>query len=245
LQAQKNSTRLEHAAGTARPILVMLLATSCLLLGGCATRGGKIPYDPANFGPPSAAPAGDAPYGWAVSPLDIIKVTVFRVPDLSGEYQVNTRGEVDLPLIGTVDARGKSPDQFAASLEQIYSQRYLNEPDITVQIKKTSQHDITVEGGVLQPGIYPLQGRTTLLGAIALARGMNPDNANPRRVAIFRKSGGQTTAAAFDVIAIRHGEMVDPVVYPGDTIVVDSTQLRALYRDFIQSVSAFAIFATL
>ena len=220
---------------------VLLLALA--LLVGCNTRGGKIPYDPAGFGPPTRAavvtPAYDVPLG----PLDVLKVNVFRVPELSGEYQVDAHGNLDLPLLGSVSVRDQNAEQFAQNLEQLYGARYLNNPDISVRVQTTNQYNITVDGGVLAPGLYELKGQTTLLGAVAMARGVSSENGNPKRVAIFRKVEGRTMAAAFDVTAIRHGTMNDPIVYPGDTIVVDTTSpLRATYRELLQTLPLLTLF---
>jgi polysaccharide export outer membrane protein len=230
-------------SGVARLLLLVGLLGA---LAACNMRGGSIPYAPADFGAPdreslAAVEAYDIP----LSPLDVLKINVFRVPELSGEYQVDARGNLDMPLIGSVSARAYRPDEFATRLEQLYGVRYLTNPDISVRVMATNQNSVTIEGGVNAPGVYSLPGRTTLLGAIALARGINTADGNPKRIAIFRKRGGQTVAAAFDLIAIRRGEMEDPVIYPGDTVVVDFSQLRSLYRDLLQTIPVVAIFNNL
>ena len=213
------------------------------LLAACATRGGNIPYAPADFGAPDRESlAAVEAYDLPLSPMDVLKISVFRVPDLTGEYQVDARGNVDMPLIGSISARSYRPDEFATRLEQLYGSRYLTNPDISVRVMATNQNSVTIEGGVASPGIYALPGRTTLIGAIALARGINTTDGNAKRIVIFRKRDGQTVAAAFDLIAIRHGEMTDPVIYPGDTIVVDYSQLRSVFRDLLQALPVLAIF---
>jgi polysaccharide biosynthesis/export protein len=225
--------------------LAILLGLAALT-AGCATRGGNIPYAPADFGPPEqTGQAAYEAYDLPLSPLDVIKISVFRVPDLSGDYQIDAHGTVDLPLIGSVNARPFKPDEFARELERQYGQRYLNRPDISVRVMSTNQANVTVEGGVNAPGIYSLPGRTTLVGAIAIARGIKVDDANPKRIAVFRKRGGQTVAAAFDMIAIRHGEMEDPEIYPGDTIIVDYSQTRSIYRDLLQTIPLISVFSRL
>jgi polysaccharide export outer membrane protein len=222
-----------------RAILLIAAAAS---LASCVTRGGNIPYDPANFGVPDRAMSEEATYEVPLGPLDIVRVSVFQVPELTGEYQIDVHGKLDMPLVGSVSARDQSPEQFASSLERAYGQRYLNNPDITVRLITTSNRNITVEGGVISPGIFALTSRTTLLGAIAMARGVHPTDGNYKRVVVFRKIGGKTAAAAFDLSSIRHGEMADPVIYPGDTVVVDSASLKNTYRDLLNSIPLLAIF---
>lgn len=223
----------------------MLAAAALAALSGCATRGGPIPYDVKEFGPPDASVQQDSAYDMPLGPLDMLRINFFRVPDLSGEYQVDARGMLMMPLVGAVSVRDKNPEQFAAMLEQIYGEKYLNHPDISIRVQGTNSHNITVEGGVNRPGIFALPGKTTLLGVVALAGGVNINDANPKRVAIFRKRDGKTQAAAFDLLAIRHGQMGNPLVYPGDTVVVDTSQLRALYRDLLQTLPVFAVFSGL
>ncbi|NBC34947.1 hypothetical protein GTZ99_00065 [Novosphingobium sp. FSY-8] len=216
-----------------------------VMLGGCATRQKTIPYGGAGLMAPDHPRAEDAVYDMPLGPLDVVKVSVFRVPELSGEYQVDANGMLDLPLVGRLNVRNQTPQVLAADLRRLYGARYLNSPDIAVRLMSSSGANITVEGGVVQSGIYSLPGRTTLLGAVALAHGVNEEHGNPRRAAIFRKQGGKTFAAAFDLRAIRQGKMEDPMVYPGDTVVVESDNLRKLYRDLIQALPAFVLFRQL
>jgi polysaccharide export outer membrane protein len=219
------------------------LVIAACSLSACASRGHSLPYQPAYLGKPDPRPPEEAAYDLPLGPLDVIHVQVFRVADLSGDYQIDARGMVSMPLLGSLSVRDKSPDQFANDLRQLYGAHYLNNPDISVRVSSTNATNITVEGGVMQSGIYALPGRTTLLGAVALAKGLNEDNANPRRAAIFRKQKGQTVGAAFDLVAIQRGKMEDPVVYPGDTVIVESDTLRKLYRDALQSLSSFSFLA--
>lgn len=217
-----------------------------LLVTGCAVRGGHLPYnDGADLRAPDRPSPEDAAYDLPLGPLDVIHVTVFRVPDLSGDYQVDAKGFVRLPLLGAISVRDQRTEQFASTVRDRYAARFLNDPDVTVRVIATNSSNVTVEGGVNQAGIYALPGRTTLLGAIALAHGIDQNNGNPKRVAIFRKQDGHTVAAAFDLVAIGNGKMRDPAVYPGDTIVVQADNLRQLYRDLIQTLPAIAIFGNL
>ena len=81
----------------------------------------------------------------------------------------------------------------------------------------------------------------TLIQAVALARGTSED-ANPRRVAVFRTVGGERQAAAFDLTAIRRGQATDPRIYPGDIVVVDGSSIKAAEKQFFQSVPLLGIF---
>ncbi|MEO7247513.1 MAG: polysaccharide biosynthesis/export family protein [Novosphingobium sp.] len=232
--------------GTAVSLAIRCVAVAgAMLLAGCESRGGKLAYDPPGFDQPDHQLVTNPAYDIPLGPLDIVRINVFRVAEISGEYQVDGAGLVKLPLIGEVSVRDQNASQFGRTLEKIYSAKYLNNPDITVRVVNTNQLNVTIEGGVNAPGIYALPNRTTLLGAIALAKGVVTGEANPKRVGIFRKRDGKTLAAAFDIVSIRHGEMVDPQVYPGDTIVVDGSKTRAIYRDILSTLPMIAVFRSL
>jgi polysaccharide export outer membrane protein len=87
-------------------------------------------------------------------------------------------------------------------------------------------------------------GPITLIQAIAMARGTTED-ANARRVAVFRTIGGKRQAAAFDLTAIRRGESPDPQIYPGDIVVVDGSRVKSVQKQILQSIPLLAIFGPL
>jgi polysaccharide biosynthesis/export protein len=86
-----------------------------------------------------------------------------------------------------------------------------------------------------------VQGSTTLMRAVALARGLSGD-ANPSRVVVFRTVNGQRMAAAFDLTRIRRAQAEDPAVYGNDVVVVDGSRARALFRDVLSSIPILGIF---
>jgi polysaccharide export outer membrane protein len=193
------------------------------------------------FSAPDAPTVATLEQDYRIAPLDTLKVTVFQVPDLSGEFEVDLTGQVSLPLIGGVKAVDRTVRELQAELKSRYHPNYLRNPDIAVAVKASTRHAVTLDGAVEQPGLYPVTGPMTLLQAIASARGTSED-ANPRRVAIFRQIQGQRMAAAFDLTSIRRGEAEDPRVYSGDIIVVDGSSNKALQRQLLQTLPVLAIF---
>ena len=222
--------------------LAVALIGTALALSGCADkRGGSVPYGVQDFGRPDPPITASLDENYKISPLDTLKVSVYRVPDLSGEYEVDLTGHVALPLVGSIKAVDKTARQLEAELVSRYHPRYLKNPDIGVGIKASSRQSVTLEGAVEQPGMYPVLGPMTLLQAVATARGTT-DDANPRRVAIFRQVSGQRMAAAFDLTQIRRGEAEDPKVYSGDIIVVDGSNVKAIQRQVLQAAPLLSIF---
>ncbi len=213
-----------------------------VLLAGCAgTRGGPIPYDRQGFATPDAPEAAPLAADYRIAPLDTLRINVFQVADLSGEYQVDLNGNISMPLIGNVPAVGLNIDQLQQRLVQRLGERYLANPDVTVGVAASTQRVVTVDGSVRRPGAHPILSDMTLMQAVAMAGGTD-ENANPRRVAVFRQIDGQRMAAAFDLTSIRRGEAEDPQIYRGDIIIVDGSRIRAIQRELLTTIPLLTLF---
>ncbi len=175
---------------------------------------------------------------YKIGPQDTLVVDVFQVPDLSRTVQVDGKGLILLPLIGQISAGGQTPQQVADAISAELGKTYMKDPQITVTVKESASQKVTIDGAVVQPGIYPIAGNTTLVQAIALARGPDTTLADITQVAIFRSAGQQRTAAMFDLKAIRAGKMADPQVYANDVIVVETSGTRRFLRD-LANLSGF------
>ena len=226
----------------AKPVMVMALGLSGLLFGGCADkRGGPIPYNVSSFGTPDAPQIVALDAGYKIAPMDTLTVKVFRMPDLSGDYEVDLTGHISMPLIGEVTAYDLTTAQLDSALTQKLGEKYLQNPDVSVGIKSSTRRSVTVDGAVNKAGAFPVFGPTTLMQAIAAAGGTRED-ANARRVAIFRTIGGKRQAAAFDLTSIRRGEAPDPQVYAGDIVVIDGSAVKAAQKQILNSLPILSIF---
>jgi polysaccharide export outer membrane protein len=213
-----------------------------LLLTGCADkRGGPIPYNVSSFGTPDAPQLVPLEAGYKIAPMDTLTVKVFKMPDLSGEYEVDLAGQISMPLIGEVKAFDLTTAQLDEALTQKLGEKYLEHPDVSVGIKSSTRRSVTVDGAVNKAGSYPVYGPTTLMQAVAAAGGTRED-ANARRVAIFRTISGKRQAAAFDLTSIRHGEAQDPQVYAGDIVVIDGSGVKAAQKQLLNSMPLLSIF---
>ena len=222
--------------------VVAALAVLMLLLSGCAgTRGGPIAYNVENFKAPDSAPVLTLDDDYKIAPRDTLKITVFQVEDLSGDYEVDLTGHVAIPLLGNVKAADLTTAELDRSLTAKLGEKYLQSPDVSIGVKESTRRNVTIDGSVRQPGMYPVNGPMTLMQAVAMAKGTD-ENANPRRVAIFRQIQGQRMAAAFDLISIRRGEAEDPAVYSGDIVVVDGSQVRAIQREVLNALPVLGVF---
>ncbi|GAA4017754.1 polysaccharide biosynthesis/export family protein [Sphingomonas swuensis] len=220
---------------------VPVVAAAVLLVSACADKpGGPIPYNVA-LPPPDQPKLLTLEQNYRIAPLDTLTVNVFRQKDLSGEYEVDLTGKISMPLIGAIDAAELTTAQLDERLTQALGARYFVNPDVAVGVKASTRRSVTVDGSVKQSGSFPVNSALTLLQAVALSGGPSED-ANLRRVAVFRTVGGQRQAAAFDLQAIRRGQAQDPSVFPGDIIVVDGSSVKATQKKILSNLPILSIF---
>lgn len=223
------------------PIAIVAGSLVVALLAGCSdSRGGPIPYD-VSLAPPDQPKPLSLEQNYRIAPLDTLSVNVFRQKDLSGDYEVDLTGRIAMPLIGSVEAADLTTAELDQRLTAAYGAKYLVRPDIAVGVKSSTKRNVTIDGSVKNSGSFPVNGSLSLLQAVALSGGTAED-ANPRRVAIFRTIDGKRQAAAFDLVAIRRGQAADPAIYPGDIVVVDGSRTKQLQKQILNSLPVFSIF---
>jgi polysaccharide export outer membrane protein len=215
------------------------LLSTCLALlllvvsVGCATRSGVTSASTAALPQPDQVAAALGRPDYRIGPSDLLKVEVFQVEDLGREVRVNNAGRITLPLLGAIDAAGRTAEELEAVIAARYAGRYLQDPQVSVFVQEAASQRITVEGAVNDPGIFPITSRLSLLQAIALAKG--PSNvADERNVVVFRTVDGQRLFARFDLNAIRQGSAPDPEVLGEDMVVVDESSGKVWLRRFIE-----------
>jgi polysaccharide export outer membrane protein len=235
------SDRCEWAGRGKAPLVMLAIIAGAALVSACTdSRGGPIPYGQSLAGPdaPAIAPLEA---GYRIAPLDTISVKVFKMPDLSGDYEVDLTGQISMPLIGEVQAVELTTAELDKRLTDKLGERYLENPDVSVGVKASTRRAVTVDGSVNKAGSYPIVGPVTLMQAIANAGGTSPE-ANARRVAVFRQIGGKRQAAAFDLVSIRRGQAEDPAIYPGDIVVVDGSSIKETQKQILNSIPILSIF---
>jgi polysaccharide export outer membrane protein len=212
-----------------------------MVVGGCAsdiTAGAPV----VNTGlatRPDTQRSGD---DYRIGAHDRLTIAVFQVEDLKlDKIQVDASGRIALPLVGSVVAAGKTTNQLSVEIASRLSERYMRDPQVTVLVEEAVSQKVTVEGAVTEPGVYVLKGRTTLVQAVAMAKGADR-MANLKRVAVFRTQDGKRVAAVFDLAAIRSGRADDPEIYGDDVIVVDSSAMKGFWREVISALPALSIF---
>jgi polysaccharide export outer membrane protein len=179
---------------------------------------------------------------YVLRPGDTVIVRVFREEGLSpGEIRIAADGSLSLPLIGTMQVAGLTLQQVEAAAESALSQRYLRNADVSITMAQYGSHQVTVEGAVRMPGVYQFSPGARLSSGLALASGFDRV-ASLDEVVIFRQTSRGMEVAKFDYLAVRQGTMIDPVLVPGDRIVVGLNGLSQAYQDLLRAIPVFALF---
>jgi len=229
--------------------LAIALAVVAIISSGCANRSGAVHAVTATDSLPapdstSASGAYTGVSDYRIGPLDLLEVKVFQVEDMDREIRVNSSGFISLPLIGSLQAGGKTVQELEYEIAEKLSQTYLQNPQVSVFVKEFTSQRVTVDGAVKKPGIFPITGRTTLLQVVALSEGLDV-LADPRAVVVFRTIEGQRMAALFDLVQIRSGETEDPQIYGDDVIVVEQSGARSVIKSFTDTIRGLIWFRPL
>ncbi len=184
------------------------------------------------------------PTSYAIRPADELSVVVFREPDLSLEsVKVGVEGNVSLPMVGSIPAAGMTAKQFEQDVTRRLAAAGLKNPIVSVNIAEYASHLVTVEGAVDKPGVYAFQPGARLSTAIALSGGAKRV-ANDTQLAVFRETPQGIMIAKFDYEQVQQGKMLDPVLEPGDRVVMGTSGLSQFWEDFLKALPAFGIFAS-
>jgi polysaccharide export outer membrane protein len=175
---------------------------------------------------------------YLIGPLDKLNITVFQVKDLTVEnIQVDATGQILLPLIGSVIAKGKTTTALSNEIAGKLKEHYLQSPQVSVTVADTASQKVTVEGAVNEAGVFELKGRTSLLEAVARAKGVSKA-ANSHRVSIIRSVDGVPHAATFDLAAIGAGKAGNPEVIANDVIIVDTSKAKSVWHGMVEVLPA-------
>jgi polysaccharide export outer membrane protein len=177
---------------------------------------------------------------YKIGPGDQLDVNVFDIGDLSRSVQVDAGGKIILPLIGEMNATNQTSDELAQNIADALKRKYVKNPLVTVTVKEAASQRVTVDGAVGAPGVYPLTGATTLMQAVALAKGADPKTANLHRVELIRLVAGERQSKFYDLASIRAGHTPDPKIEGRDIVVVETSGAKTLWNNFVQIAPTLA-----
>ena len=152
---------------------------------------------------------------------DVLSINVWNEPNITRLILVRSDGKISLPLIGEVQAAGRTPAQLQQDIADKL-QSYITGPQVTVIVQEVHSQKFNILGEVNKPGSYPLAAGTTIVDAIALAGGFK-DFAKKKSVYVLRQnSQGEESRISFNYQEFIKGKNVSRniKIEPHDTIVV-------------------------
>jgi polysaccharide export outer membrane protein len=221
------------ASSRTGPAALQAMASSWSAKGGSANAG-SAHAGIAGAGQAAMAEGGDTAPLIRIGPGDLLNVIVFETPELSTSVRVNQDGQANLPVLGMVNLAGLSANEASKVIEQAYkSHGLLLDPHVSVFVAEYASQGASILGEVRAPGVYPTLGTRRLMDMLSLAGGVAPtagkvatiihqgDPAHPEQIAI------QPTPASL------HAQ-VNPIIQPGDTIVVAKSGVVYVIGDVLR-----------
>jgi polysaccharide export outer membrane protein len=176
------------------------------------------------FGSGAAGPIGNG---------DLIEMSVFDTPELSGKLRVSNTGEVILPLIGKLHVAGMKAEDAASLIRQKFIDgAYLKDPQVTVFIAEYATQNVSVLGEVKNPGIYPALGAHHLLDYISAAQGLTPLAGT--RITITHGADPNSPEQVKVTAGATPKPENNPLVVAGDTIYVERTGVIYVLGDVLR-----------
>jgi polysaccharide export outer membrane protein len=168
----------------------------------------------------TAKPAVDVPLGYIVGDSDVIRVNVWKEPEVSQTVVVRTDGNISLPLINEVKVSGMTPLQIQDLVAEKLK-AFLNSPQVTVTVIEIHSKRAFITGEVARPGTYSLNAQTTVLQLIAQAGGFTPF-AKTDSIVVLRTEDGRQSRLKFKYKEVVQGKKTEQniALHPGDTVVV-------------------------
>jgi len=152
---------------------------------------------------------------------DVLAINVWKETEVSHVVPVRSDGRISLPLVGEVQAGGRTPKQLESDISAKLKD-YVSEPEVTVIVQEIKSQKFNVLGMVMKPGSYVLTNPTTILDAIAMAGGFR-DFAKQKDVYVLRRSAdGSQTRLPFNYKDVVKGRISaqNVALLSNDTIVV-------------------------
>jgi len=166
-----------------------------------------------------ASAAGTASDSYVIGASDVLTITVWKEPTLSGSLLVRPDGMVSVPLLGDVQASGMTPLQLADQISTKLK-KYIQDPNVSVVLTQINSKKVYLLGEVAKKGPMEMTPGMTLLEAISSAGGLT-DYANTKKMYILRDDAGKHEKIPVHYKeALKGNSELNLVLKSGDTIVV-------------------------
>jgi len=175
---------------------------------------------PAAPAPARTSPTAPQDDSYRLGPEDVLDISVWKEEGLKKETVVRPDGAISFPLIGDVQAAGRTVSEVRDEIGKRLS-RYIPEPTVSVLVLRVASNRFYVIGRVNKPGDFAIGRYVDVLQALALAGGLTPF-ADPRGIKVIRKQDGKDVVLPFDFPAVTRGESLEQNIrlQGGDVIVV-------------------------
>lgn len=169
------------------------------------------------------APVNGSEY--KIIPGDVLQITVWKEEELNQEVLVLNDGTINFPLIGTIDAVGKTTAELQDTIKDKLS-KLIPDASVTVAVKAALGHTVSVIGQVTKPGELVMGHDLTVMQALSQAGGLTP-YADDGSIIILRRENGKETSIPFPYDDVIRGDDLDKdiVLRPGDVVVVPTAGL--------------------
>ena len=196
--------------------LLSVLLLFCLLPGNAQEGASTQKSDAASK--PATPATTDAEY--KIGPQDVLRIDVWKEPDISRVIPVRPDGKISVPLLNDVQASGLTAMQLAASLRDGLS-KFLNNPQVTVTVAEINSRRVYVTGEVTRPGALPLLPNMTVLQALASGGGFT-QFARLKNIYVMRTENGKQVKHPFNYKEVVKGNLAEQniLLQSGDVIVV-------------------------
>lgn len=192
-------------------VLAILALASSVSLPAQETAAAEAP-------PQAPASAGDSSYIIGVG--DLLKVSVWKNPDLQAEVPVRPDGRISVPLIGEVHVAGLTPLEVQALLTDHYT-RFVTAPSVSVLVTQINSRKVFILGQVKESGAFDILQPTNVMQALAMAGGAT-EFAKTSKIVVLREVNGVKMRWQVNLDAVASGKRPEDnmVLEPGDTIIV-------------------------
>jgi polysaccharide export outer membrane protein len=170
--------------------------------------------------PTSSSTANAIDPTYKIGPQDVLRIDVWKEPEISRVTPVRPDGRISLPLLNDVQAAGLTPTQLASTISEGLK-KFITNPQVTVGVNEINSRRIYVTGEVTKPGAFPLQPNMTVLQALT-SSGAFTQFAKIKGIYVLRTEDGKQVKHPFnykDVVSGKHPEL-NIVLQSGDVIVV-------------------------
>lgn len=172
---------------------------------------------------------------YVVGAQDVLKVTVFDEPQLSGTFRVDTDGAFTYPFLGRIKAVGQTLRTIEGELGRLLADGYVRRPQVAIEVEQYRSRNIFVVGEVRSPGKYPLSGEMTLIEALAQA-GSTTQTAGSEVLVLHPADPGATAelepgatpatrTTRVNLSDLQSGKVLnDVILHEGDTVFVPKAE---------------------